>query len=92
MAERTPPSPRPNPLPNPAAPPTPLTEADVRRIVAEMLGLSGDTGIGTVWFGGNQSAKKIGEGVAAAAMHNSIVVVDLRRVRRISGQKVWWQR
>lgn len=64
-----------------------LTEADVRRIVGEMLGIDPEKPIGFCWARGAQSKKSLGDMVATAGEYHPIVVIDLRGVTRIAGKK-----
>jgi hypothetical protein len=69
-----------------------VTEADVRRIVAEMFGCDPKGNeIRAIHYQGNVSMKMIGEGVRDVGMQARFVVVDLSGVRSIGGRRPWWR-
>lgn len=69
-----------------------MTEQEVRRIVADMLGMApGGDSVGWIQMRGNVSKKMIGECVADAGARQRYVLVDLSGATRISGRKPWWR-
>lgn len=69
-----------------------MTEDDVRRIVADMLGVDVDAhDIAAQQFYGSVSKKMLGDAVAEAGLRSRFVLVDLSKVRSIGGKKVWWR-
>jgi len=69
-----------------------LNEADVRRIVADMLGIDiSKYGISVCRAHGAASKKMLGELVASAGMYSRYVVVDLGDVTRIANRKPAWR-
>lgn len=69
-----------------------MTEADVRRIVAEMFGIEDDgPSITSVELFGAVSKKMVGDIVTEAGLRSQYVIVNFSGTRRIGGRKVWWR-
>lgn len=69
-----------------------MTEAQVRAIVADMLGIDPDgESVGKVFLKGNVSKKSVADVVTEASMHSKYVLVDMSDVRQIAGRKPWWR-
>ena len=69
-----------------------MTEADVRRIVAEMFGIeAGAEHIASVQLTGNVAKKMVGDLVTEAGLQSQYVLVDFSKARSIGGRKVWWR-
>lgn len=69
-----------------------MTEADVRKIVAEMFGIEADVErIASVRFSGSASKKMVGDLVSEAGLLSQYVLVDFSKARSIGGRKVWWR-